>query len=280
MRWRASTSATEDRYGAGEQIASVARRMISPAGTQNLLDAVDRVGSDRLRGIARVIGWLSGAGRAARADPTARAAHGSRASRRSAGAVRCGRRRLVDRAAPRRGSRHPAGRRRGARADWRSPGDRRAGRGADRSGSSRCLRPERWPTSATATRSKRSSACSVTPTPRSGKRSIAALNSIGHADMPARIIALLDDPDPIVRESAVRIAGYFGYPECLGRVLELLRRPVRGGPPRRGRPPAVLRRSRHHSRVWCMRSNSTRRWCGRPPPRRSPASTRTRRCRR
>ena len=50
----------DDRYGAGEQIASVARRMISPAGAQNLLDAVDRVGSDRLRGIARVLGWLNG----------------------------------------------------------------------------------------------------------------------------------------------------------------------------------------------------------------------------
>jgi HEAT repeat protein len=50
----------EDRYGAGEKIASLAHRTISPVGTQNLLDAVDRVGSDRLRGIARVMGWLSG----------------------------------------------------------------------------------------------------------------------------------------------------------------------------------------------------------------------------
>ena len=41
--------------------------------------------------------------------------------------------------------------------------------------------------------------------------------------MAARIAALLHDPDPLVRESAVRIAGYFGYPECLERVLQCCR---------------------------------------------------------
>jgi HEAT repeat protein len=49
---------------------------------------------------------------------------------------------------------------------------------------------------------------------------IAALNSIGHAEMPFRILPLLDDPNPAVRESAVKIAGYFGYHECLDRVLD------------------------------------------------------------
>ncbi len=54
---------------------------------------------------------------------------------------------------------------------------------------------------------------------------IAALNSIGHKDMPARIATLLDDPNTVVRESAVKIAGYFGYPGCADRVLELTRDP-------------------------------------------------------
>src|SRR6185436_17974539 len=49
---------------------------------------------------------------------------------------------------------------------------------------------------------------------------IGALNSVGHADMPSRIGALLDDSNPVVRESAVRIAGYFGYRQCLDRLLE------------------------------------------------------------
>ena len=31
---------------------------------------------------------------------------------------------------------------------------------------------------------------------------------------------MLDDPNPRVRESAVKIAGYFGYPECADAVFE------------------------------------------------------------
>ncbi len=49
---------------------------------------------------------------------------------------------------------------------------------------------------------------------------IAALNSLGHPDMPARAMELLNDPDPLVRESAVRIAGYFGFPECADLLFE------------------------------------------------------------
>ncbi|HEY2570404.1 MAG TPA: HEAT repeat domain-containing protein, partial [Solirubrobacteraceae bacterium] len=50
----------ERRYGAGDQIATVVRRAMTAPATQNLLDAVHRVSSDRLRGIARVLGWLEG----------------------------------------------------------------------------------------------------------------------------------------------------------------------------------------------------------------------------
>lgn len=42
---------------------------------------------------------------------------------------------------------------------------------------------------------------------------IAAINSLGHAEMPRRAVALLEDPDPRVRESAVKIEGYLGYGE-------------------------------------------------------------------
>jgi HEAT repeat protein len=41
--------------------------------------------------------------------------------------------------------------------------------------------------------------------------------------MPSRIAMLLTDADPIVRESALKIAGYFGYPDCLARVLACCR---------------------------------------------------------
>jgi HEAT repeat protein len=43
---------------------------------------------------------------------------------------------------------------------------------------------------------------------------IGALNSLGHPDMARRVHALLGSVDPAMRESAVRIAGYFGYAEC------------------------------------------------------------------
>jgi HEAT repeat protein len=50
---------------------------------------------------------------------------------------------------------------------------------------------------------------------------VSALNSIGHPDMPARVEALLAHPSPRVRESAAKIAGYFGYGRCLEPLLRL-----------------------------------------------------------
>jgi hypothetical protein len=39
----------------------------------------------------------------------------------------------------------------------------------------------------------------------------------GHPDMGGAIRTLLGDPDPVLRESALRIAGYFGYRDCVDR---------------------------------------------------------------
>ena len=50
---------------------------------------------------------------------------------------------------------------------------------------------------------------------------VSALNSIGHPRMEEAIAARLSDPSPRVRESAARIAGYFGYASCLRRVVDL-----------------------------------------------------------
>ena len=49
---------------------------------------------------------------------------------------------------------------------------------------------------------------------------VAALNSIGSARMPARIKPLLQDTNPLVRESAAKIVGYFGYEDCADSLLE------------------------------------------------------------
>ncbi len=50
---------------------------------------------------------------------------------------------------------------------------------------------------------------------------VAALNSIGHPKMEAAIAGRLSDPSPHMRESAARVAGYFGYDSCLRQMVEL-----------------------------------------------------------
>lgn len=55
---------------------------------------------------------------------------------------------------------------------------------------------------------------------------VAALNSLGHPDMLNRMIALLQDTDAYVRESAVKIAGYFAFNECVDILLERCQDPV------------------------------------------------------
>jgi len=54
------------------------------------------------------------------------------------------------------------------------------------------------------------------------RATIAALNSIGHPEMPARIEKLIQSEDPLFRESAIQIAGYFGYPGCKRLVQQCL----------------------------------------------------------
>ncbi len=49
---------------------------------------------------------------------------------------------------------------------------------------------------------------------------IAALNSLGHPDMPQHLQTLLRDESAYVRESAVKIAGYFAFTECLELFLQ------------------------------------------------------------
>jgi HEAT repeat protein len=48
---------------------------------------------------------------------------------------------------------------------------------------------------------------------------VSALNSIGHPEMAARVAPLLQAADPHLRESAIRVAGYFGYRECADGLL-------------------------------------------------------------
>jgi HEAT repeat protein len=52
---------------------------------------------------------------------------------------------------------------------------------------------------------------------------IGALNSLGAAEAPARVQLLLRAANPHVRESAIKIAGYFGYRECADQVVACCR---------------------------------------------------------
>ena len=115
-----------------------------------------------------------------------------------------------------------AGRRGRARAHWRRCGLRRAGRRG-------------WAILMPAVR----------------QAVIAALNSIGHPGHAAAASPRCStDADPIVRESALKIAGYFGYPDCLERVLACCRDDERDGAPHRRRAAAVLRGCAASSTRW------------------------------
>jgi len=215
----------ESHYAAGDHIAALVRRSISAAGTQSILDAVQRVGSDRLAGLAKVLGWLEGeavqraltrllgfgAVRAQVVEALVRNGGGVVAllteqlraedlQTRQAAAVALGR----------------IGKRRATGALVAALGDREiavAAAGA----LARIGDADAFP-----------ALIGLLGEPDAAIRQavIAALNSIGHPDMPQRIATLLDDADPTMRESALKIAGYFGYPTCLTRVLARCRDPI------------------------------------------------------
>ncbi len=209
----------EERYRAGEHIASLVRHDVSAAGTQNLLDAVHRLGSDRLRGIARVMGWLSGPA-VQRAltrllgQRLVRAQVVEALVRYGAGVVDL----LIEQLTA-------------EDLETRQAAVIALGRIGDRKATPALLEVLQDPelvllVAAAFARLGDGEAFErllgllghVDSAVR--QAAIAALNSIGHPDMPSRIATLIDDPNPTVRESAVKIAGYFGYPTCADGVLK------------------------------------------------------------
>jgi HEAT repeat protein len=209
----------ERRYGAGDQIATVVRRTISATATQNLLDAVQRVSSDRLRGIACVLGWLDGQA-VQRAltrllgQPTIRAQVVEALVRYGSGVVDL----LVEQLTA-----EDLDTRQAAAVALGRIGDRRA-----TAALVAALQDTDLAVPAAGALARIGDAAAFEPLlalighddSAIRQATIAALNSIGHADMPHRVLGLLDDPNALVRESATKIAGYFGYPECLRRLIE------------------------------------------------------------
>ena len=206
-------------YGAGEHIAGLVRRGISARGTQTILDAVHRVGADRLAGLAKVLSWLEG--EAVQRALTRLLGHEAVRSqivealvRHGAGVVAL----LIDQL-------------RVDDLETRQAAAVALGRIGDRRATAPLIDALRNPelavpvAGALARIGDRDAFEGLLdllgePDPATRQSVIAALNSIGHPDMAARIAQRLGDPDPLVRESALRIAGYFGYPECLEQVLQ------------------------------------------------------------
>jgi HEAT repeat protein len=212
----------ESRYGAGEHIADLVRRHVSATGTQKILDALRQVSADRLAGLARVLGWLQG--EAVQRALTRLLGQNAVRSHVVEALVRNGAGVVV-----------PLLEQLQAEdLDTRQAAAVALGRIGDRRATAPLVAAleERELTMVAAGALARigDGAAFEALVTRLGdpdaairQAVIAALNSIGHSDMPGRIAILLTDADPIVRESALKIAGYFGYPDCLERVLACCR---------------------------------------------------------
>ena len=217
----------ESRYQAGDHIATLVRRAIKATGTQNVLDAVQRVGPDRLRGLATILGWLEG--EAAQRALTRLLGHDAVRPQVVEALVRNGNGVVAllseQLAAEDLDTRQAAAVALGRIGDRRATPDLIAAlhdrelsvsiAGAlARIGDSRAFEP----------------LLGLLGDEDAAVRqaAVAALNSIGHPGMPARIAELLGSTEGHVRESALKVAGYFGYAECLDRVLDCARDPVEG----------------------------------------------------
>jgi HEAT repeat protein len=215
----------ERAYAAGDHIAGIVRRGVTARGTQRILDAVQRVGSDRLSGLAKVLGWLEGD--AVQRALTRLLGHDAVRSQIVEALVRHGpgvvtllieQLRVED-------------------LETRQAAAVALGRIGDPRATSALIDALRDPEVAVPAagalarigdRDAFEGLLALLGEPDAATRQavIAALNSIGHPDMAARIAERLGDPDRIVRESALRIAGYFGYPECFEQVLRCCHDPA------------------------------------------------------
>ena len=208
----------EHRYDAGDHIGALVRRSISASGTQMLIDAVQRVSADRLAGLAKVLGWLDGEA-AQRAltrllgHQTVRAQVVEALVRHGGGVVAL----LIEQL-------------QAEDLDTRQAAAVALGRIGDRRATPALIDaledPEVAVAAAGALARIGDSDAFEALIRRIGDRDsgfrqavVAALNSIGHPEMPRHIAECLQHADAIVRETALKIAGYFGYPECEALVI-------------------------------------------------------------
>ena len=211
----------QEQYGEGGYIADLTSREIAPTGVQNLLDALEAPGKENLRSIAVVLGWLKRSGV-------------DRALTRLMGRVDL--RDDIIEALVRHGSTtvelliaqltaEDLEVRRSAVVALGRIGDRSATRALVNTLTDESLAIEA------------AHALGQIGDPEAidgllnligsndasiRQAAVSALNSLAAASsLSKRIIPLLHDRDPNIRESAVKIAGYFGYPESATELLNL-----------------------------------------------------------
>ena len=212
----------QEQYGEGSYIAELTSREISPTGVQNLLDELDKAGTENIRSLALVLGWVKGGGVA-------------RALTRLMGRVDL--QHEIIEALVRHGSStmdllmaqltaEDLEVRRSAAVALGRIGDSNATPALVSALSDESLAIDA------------AQALGQIGDPRAvdglldligsedasiRQAAVSALNSLASPPNSKRIIPLLNDPDPNVRESAVKIAGYFGYPEAAGALVDLSR---------------------------------------------------------
>lgn len=213
----------EKEYGEGAHIADLSRAATNATGAQNLLDALNDSGSEALRPLALVVGWLEGA--AVERALTRLLGHADARGEVVEALVRHGSR-VTDLLIEQLGSEDLEIRKAAVVALGRI-GDARSVPALTEvlDEDPELVIPAADALAKIGDPRAFEALLALVGDPNAGVRQsvVGALNSLGTPQMPSRVLPLLEDDDPNVRESAVKIAGYFGYPECVELLLERCR---------------------------------------------------------
>jgi HEAT repeat protein len=210
----------EQQYGEGAYISDLSRAAINPTGAQNLLDALNDSGSEELRPLALVVGWLEGA--AVERALTRLLGHADARGEVIEALVRHGSR-VTELLVEQLGSEDLEIRKAAVVALGRI-GDARAAPALVEvlDEDPELVIPAADALAKIGDPHAFEALLALVGDPHAAVRQsvVGALNSLGSPLMPGRVLPLLEDDDANVRESAVKIAGYFGYPECVELLLE------------------------------------------------------------
>lgn len=210
----------EEVHGEGDYISDLTRQAVKPRGIQHLLDSLGEVENDALRPLATVIGWLRGPSVDRTlvhllGEPSIRSEVLEALAHHGEGVINL----LLDQLKS-----QDLETKRAAVTVLGRLGYRRATNGLiDVLETETSLRIDAANALARlGDEAALDSLLKLIGDPDGGVRQavVAALNSIGSAKMPQRIKPLLRDENPLVRESAAKIAGYFGYEDCADTLLE------------------------------------------------------------